>query len=56
MRTPARLIAVLALACAGAAFAQSYPNHPIRVIIPWPPGQATDLAARMVSETLAPVL
>ncbi len=56
MRTPARLIAVLALACAGAAFAQSYPNHPIRVIIPWPPGQATDLAARMVSEKLVPVL
>jgi tripartite-type tricarboxylate transporter receptor subunit TctC len=26
------------------------------VIIPWPPGQATDLAARMVSEKLVPVL
>jgi tripartite-type tricarboxylate transporter receptor subunit TctC len=52
----ARLAMLLAFACASTAFAQSYPNHPIRVIIPWPPGQATDLAARMVSEKLVPVL
>src|SRR5579859_3441770 len=50
------LLAPLALACAGGAFAQSYPTHPIKVIVPWPPGQATDLAARMVSERLSPVL
>jgi tripartite-type tricarboxylate transporter receptor subunit TctC len=36
----------------GAAFAQGYPNKPIRVIVPWPPGQATDLAARIVAEKL----
>jgi len=47
---------LFAFACISTAFAQSYPNHPIRVIIPWPPGQATDLAARMVSEKLVPVL
>jgi len=52
----ARLAMLLAFACMSSAFAQSYPNHPIRVIIPWPPGQATDLAARMVSEKLVPVL
>jgi tripartite-type tricarboxylate transporter receptor subunit TctC len=51
-----RLAMLFAFACIGTAFAQSYPNHPIRVIIPWPPGQATDLAARMVSEKLVPVL
>ena len=51
-----RLAAFLAFTCIGTAFAQSYPNHPIRVIIPWPPGQATDLAARMVSEKLVSVL
>jgi tripartite-type tricarboxylate transporter receptor subunit TctC len=34
------------------AFAQGYPNKPIRVIVPWPPGQATDLAARIVAEKL----
>src|SRR6266849_3345220 len=38
------------------ALAQGYPNRPIRVIVPWPPGQATDIAARMVSEKLVPVL
>jgi tripartite-type tricarboxylate transporter receptor subunit TctC len=51
-----RLVMMLAFACISTAFAQSYPNRPIKVIIPWPPGQATDLAARMVSEKLVPVL
>ena len=46
------LLAVLALV-AGSAFAQQYPNKPVRVIIPWPPGQATDLAARIVGEKLS---
>jgi tripartite-type tricarboxylate transporter receptor subunit TctC len=49
-------IAALVLAGSGAALAQSYPTHPIKMIVPWPPGQATDVAARMVSEKLAPVL
>jgi tripartite-type tricarboxylate transporter receptor subunit TctC len=51
-----RMLAAFALAGAGAAFAQSWPNKPIHVIIPWPPGQATDLAMRLVGEKLAPVL
>ena len=56
VRLPARLVAALFWAWTGAAVAQAYPNHPIKVLIPWPPGQATDLAARMVSEKLVPVL
>ena len=58
MNTPIRPFAVLALACAlaGSAFAQGYPTHPIKVIVPWPPGQATDVAARMVAERLSPAL
>ncbi|HTS53776.1 MAG TPA: tripartite tricarboxylate transporter substrate binding protein, partial [Burkholderiales bacterium] len=55
MKTSARILAAFAL-CAGSAFAQTYPSHPIRVIVPWPPGQATDVAARMVSEKLVHVL
>ena len=43
---------LLALA-ASSAFAQPYPNKPVKVIIPWPPGQATDLAARIVGEKLS---
>jgi tripartite-type tricarboxylate transporter receptor subunit TctC len=46
------LLFFAALACAAAAHAQPYPNKPIRVIVPWPPGQATDLAARIVAEKL----
>ena len=59
MKNPVRSLAafaILALAGAGVACAQSYPSHPIKVLVPWPPGQATDLAARMVSEKLVPVL
>jgi len=58
VKVPSRLFAALACAfvCAGNAFAQAYPSHPIRVIVPWPPGQATDVAARMVADKLVPVL
>jgi len=42
-----------ALFVAGGVHAQAYPNRPVKVIIPWPPGQATDLAARIVGEKLA---
>ena len=56
MKNSVRLAMLFAFACMSSAFAQSYPNHPIRVIIPWPPGQATDVAARMVADKLVPVL
>jgi tripartite-type tricarboxylate transporter receptor subunit TctC len=43
----------LALLWSGALIAQSYPAKPVRVVVPWPPGQATDLAARFVAMKLA---
>ena len=52
----ARALAALILASSTAAFGQAYPSHPIKMIVPWPPGQATDVAARMVSEKLSPTL
>ena len=44
---------VAALLLATAAWAQGYPNRAVRVIVPWPPGQATDVAARIVAEKLS---
>jgi len=50
----ARLLLFLAASLALAnALAQGYPNRPIKVVVPWPPGQATDLAARIVSDAMA---
>src|SRR4051812_87014 len=49
------LVVACALACQ-AAFAQQYPVRPIRMIVPWPPGQATDLAGRVVALKLSELL
>jgi tripartite-type tricarboxylate transporter receptor subunit TctC len=43
--------AVLALALSAVAHAQ-YPNKPVKIIVPFPAGQATDLAARIIAEAL----
>ncbi len=48
----ATLAAVLALSGLTAVQAQSYPNKPVRLIVPFPAGGATDLFARTLSQKL----
>jgi tripartite-type tricarboxylate transporter receptor subunit TctC len=44
----------LVLALASPAFAQSdYPNRPIRLIIPFPPGGSNDVVGRMIGDQLS---
>lgn len=54
MRTTRRAAFALGtLGLPGIAAAQApWPNRPMRMIIPWPPGQATDLAGRVVAQRL----
>jgi tripartite-type tricarboxylate transporter receptor subunit TctC len=50
------LLATAALALCTSAWSQAYPNRAVKVIVPWPPGQATDIAARVVAEKLQSAL
>jgi tripartite-type tricarboxylate transporter receptor subunit TctC len=45
-----------AAAAAGAATAQSYPNKPIKMIVPFPPGGPIDVMGRLVGERLSSAL
>ncbi len=53
-------MACFALACiagGGTAWAQSdYPNKPVKIIVPFPPGGTSDVMARMVADELTRIL
>ena len=50
------LSVVAAFSCAGVASAQAYPDRPIRIICPFPPGGSSDFGARILSQNLPNLL
>lgn len=47
-----KILVLLALMAAAAAQAQTYPDRPIRVIVPYPPGDAADILARLIGSKM----
>src|SRR3981189_2623735 len=45
----------IGLSNAGDARAQTYPNHALKIVVPYPAGGPTDVLARLVAEKLSAV-
>src|ERR1700759_5351089 len=52
-RAVACLFVAIAALMGGGASAQTYPNHPVTLICPFPPGGATDAISRIIQDALA---
>ena len=48
-----RLLAICSILLTSLAWAQSYPNHVVRIILPYPPGGSMDALGRMVFDRLS---
>lgn len=51
-----KAVLVIGLLGAWAAQAQTFPDHPLKLIVPQPPGGGFDTAARIVADRLGPLL
>src|SRR5947207_2213768 len=48
--------AILLALAAGAALAQTYPNHTIKLVVPYGPGSSPDSVGRIVAQEMQPAL
>ncbi len=46
------LCATALISLSAVAAAQAYPNKPITIVVPWPPGAATDATTRLIAEAM----
>jgi tripartite-type tricarboxylate transporter receptor subunit TctC len=53
VRALAASILAASLLAGGAASSQTYPNRPITMVVPFPPGGATDAIARIIQDSMA---
>ena len=47
------MLAAALMACATLAFGQAYPNRPVKIVVPFTAGSATDILARNVGQKLS---
>lgn len=52
----ARPLAALCLFLAGAVMAQAYPDRPVTIVVPFPAGNSSDVAVRLIGNELQPAL
>ena len=46
-------VSLLLVLFSGLSLAQTYPNKPVRLIIPFPPGGSNDVVGRAIGQQLA---
>ena len=56
VRAVVAALACLCLGLGGTAGAQPYPSHVIKIVVPFPPGGPTDLAARLILQPMTATL
>jgi tripartite-type tricarboxylate transporter receptor subunit TctC len=53
MKVSPIILALVLAGAIGAAGAQPYPNRPVRIIVPFPPGNTTDIMSRLIAPKVA---